>query len=84
MCAFGPKLAEFFMAIKASNPAMRVAVDVHGAVREPYLQVRAEHVFAMMLRHGAIEVGARRSAMLPNHFERFGAAHARKPPREGD
>jgi hypothetical protein len=27
---------------------------------------------------------ARRSAMLPNHFERFGAAHARKPPREGD
>jgi AraC family transcriptional regulator len=63
MCAFGPKLAEFFMAIKASNPAMRVAVDVHGSVREPYLQVRDEHVFAMMLRHGAIEVGTRRSIM---------------------
>ena len=57
------------MAIKASNPAMRVAVEVHGAVRERYLQVRAEHVFVMMLRHGAIEVGTRHSAMRRVTFQ---------------
>src|SRR5215813_5559742 len=62
---------------------MRVSVDVHGSAREPYLQVQDEHVLAMMLRHGAIEVGARRSTMqrvmfqagevgfLPSHSERW-------------
>jgi len=62
---------------------MRVAVDVHGSVREPYMRVQDEHVLAMMLRHGAIEVGARRSTMrrvtfqvgdigfLPRHSERW-------------
>ena len=48
---------------------MRVAVDVHESVREPYLQVQDEHVLAMMLRHGTIEVGARRSAMRRVTFQ---------------
>ena len=59
---------------------MKVVVDVHGTVREPYMRVQ---VLAMMLRHGTIEVGARRSAMqrvtfqvgemgfLPRHSERW-------------
>jgi len=38
-------------------------VDVLGSVMEPYLHVLDEHVLAMMVRHGAIEVGARRSSM---------------------
>jgi AraC family transcriptional regulator len=62
---------------------MRVAVDVLGSTREPYLQVVDEHVLAMMLRHGSIEVGPRRSAMrrvtfqagemgfFPRHTERW-------------
>src|SRR5262249_24266271 len=48
---------------------MRVSVDVHGSAREPYLQVQDEHVLAMMLRHGAIEVGARRSTMRRVTFQ---------------
>src|SRR5215467_9975021 len=67
---------------------MKVAVDVHGSVREPYTRIQDEHVLAMMLRHGAIEVGARRSTMqritfqagdigfLPRHSERWiGTGH---------
>jgi AraC family transcriptional regulator len=62
---------------------MRVAVDVLGSIREPYLQVLDENVLAMMLRYGSIEVGARRSAMrhvtfqageigfFPRHTERW-------------
>src|SRR5215469_16612017 len=62
---------------------MNVVVDVHGSVREPYMREQDEHVLAMMLRHGAIEVGARRSRMqrvmfqagaigfLPRHSERW-------------
>ena len=62
---------------------MKVAVDVHGSVSEPYMRVQDEHVLAMMLRHGAIEVGSRRSTMqrktfqagemcfLPRHSERW-------------
>ena len=38
-------------------------MDVLRPVGEPYLLVQEEHVLAMMLRHGAIEVGARPSAM---------------------
>src|SRR5215471_11247896 len=41
---------------------MRVRVDVLRPVGEPYLLVQEEHVLAMMLGHGAIEVGARPSA----------------------
>ena len=42
---------------------MKVAVDVLGSVREPYLQVQDEHVLAMQLRSGFIEVGLRRCEM---------------------
>jgi AraC family transcriptional regulator len=42
---------------------MRVAVDVLGFVREPYLQVHHEHVVGMQLRPGFIEMGMRRSEM---------------------
>ena len=48
---------------------MKVLVDVHGSVREPYMRVQDEHVLAMMLRHGAIEVGARRSTMQHVTFQ---------------
>src|SRR5215469_12379991 len=62
---------------------VKVTVDVHASVREPYMRVQDEHVLAMMLRHGAIEVGARRPTMrrvtfqagemgfLPRHSERW-------------
>ena len=62
---------------------MKVVVDVHGSVREPYTRTQDEQVLAMMLQHGAIEVGTRRSAMrrvtfqagdigfLPRHSERW-------------
>ena len=48
---------------------MKVVVDVHGSVREPYMRVQDEHVLAMMLRHGAIEVGTRRSSMQRVTFQ---------------
>jgi len=62
---------------------VKVVVDLHGSVKEPYMRVQDEHVLAMMLRHGAIEVGARRSSMqrvtfqageigfFPRHSERW-------------
>jgi len=62
---------------------VKVVVDVHGSVREPYMRVQDEHVLAMMLRHGAIEVGESRSTIqrvtfqagaigfLPRHSERW-------------
>lgn len=62
---------------------MRVAVDIHRSVSEPYLQVQDEHVLGTMLRSGSIEVGLRRSKMrrvtfqagemglLPRHLERW-------------
>src|SRR5215831_11516149 len=48
---------------------MRVTVDVLRSVGEPYLLVQQEHVLAMMLRHGAIEVGGRPSAMRRVTFQ---------------
>jgi AraC family transcriptional regulator len=48
---------------------MRVTVDVLRSVGERYLLVRDEHVLAMMLRHGAVEVGARPSAMRRVTFQ---------------
>ena len=48
---------------------MRVTVDVLRSVGEPYLLVQQEHVLAMMLRHGAIEVGARPSAVRRVTFQ---------------
>ena len=62
---------------------MKVVVDLHGSVREPYMRMQNEHVLAMMLRNGAIQVGARRSTMqhvtfqagdigfFPRHSERW-------------
>ena len=48
---------------------MRVRVDVLRSVGQPYLLVQQEHVLAMMLRHGAIEVGPRPSAMRRVTFQ---------------
>jgi len=42
---------------------MKVAVDVLGPVREPYLRVYPQHVVHLLLRPGSIEVGRQRSAM---------------------
>ena len=75
MRAFGPNLAEFFMAIKAPNRRrrvtlrMRVAVEVLAPVGEPYVQVQDEHVLGVMLRSGFIEVGLQRSAMRRVTFQ---------------
>jgi len=48
---------------------MRVAVDVHAPAGEPYVQVQDEHVLAMILRPGFIEVGLQRSAMRRVTFQ---------------
>jgi AraC family transcriptional regulator len=48
---------------------MRVAVDVLGAVGEPYLEVDDEHVLGMLLRPGFIEMGLRRSAIRRVTFQ---------------
>jgi len=62
---------------------MRVAVDMPGSVREPYLQVHHEHGLEMTLGSGSIEVGLRRAEMTrvtfnagemglyPRHMERW-------------
>jgi AraC family transcriptional regulator len=42
---------------------MRVAVDMPGSIREPYLQVHGEHGLEMTLGSGSIEAGPRRSEM---------------------
>lgn len=42
---------------------MKVAVDVLGSVREPYMQVHHEQLLCMLLRPGSIEAGSRRSGM---------------------
>ena len=52
-----------------SEVDMKVAVDVLESVREPYLQALDEHVLAMMLRPGSIEVGPRRSTMRRVNFQ---------------
>ena len=52
-----------------SEARMRVAVDIHRSVSEPYLQVQDEHVLGMMLRSGYIEVGLQRSAMRRVTFQ---------------
>jgi AraC family transcriptional regulator len=48
---------------------MRVAVDVHAPVGEPYAQVQDDDVLGMMLRPGFIEVGLQRSAMRRSSFQ---------------
>ena len=47
---------------------MRVAVDMPGSVREPYLQVHHEHGLEMALGSGSIEAGPRRSEMTKVTF----------------
>jgi hypothetical protein len=42
---------------------MRVAVELPGSVREPYLQVHHEHDLEMTLGSGSLEAGPRRSEM---------------------
>jgi AraC family transcriptional regulator len=48
---------------------MRVAVDVLGTVREPYIQVYQEQFLCMLLRPGAIEGGVRRSKMTRTTYD---------------
>ncbi len=48
---------------------MRLAVGALGSVEEPYLQVHQEHVLAMLLRPGSVEVGSRRSAIRRVTFQ---------------
>jgi AraC family transcriptional regulator len=42
---------------------MRVAVDMPGSIREPYLRVHNEHGLEMALGSGSLEAGPRRSEM---------------------
>jgi AraC-like DNA-binding protein len=44
---------------------MKVAVDVLGAVGEPFPEVNQEHTLGMLLHPGFIEMGRRRSAIKP-------------------
>src|SRR5713101_2880728 len=65
---------------------MRVAVDIPGSIREPYLQVHHEHGLEMTLGSGSMEAGPRRSEMtrvtfnagemglFPRHMEVWVAA----------
>jgi len=48
---------------------MKVAVEKSRSAREPYLQVHDEHVLAMMLQPGSVEVGPRRSEMRRVTFQ---------------
>src|SRR5262245_18460391 len=48
---------------------MKVAFEIRGSVDEPYLKVRREHVLAMTLRRGSMEMGLRRSAMRRITFD---------------
>jgi AraC family transcriptional regulator len=47
---------------------MRVAAEVRGPVKEPYLQVHKENALGMLLRPGSMEFGPRRSALRRTTF----------------
>src|SRR5499425_3091749 len=47
---------------------MRVATEVRGPIKEPYLQVHKENVLGMLLRPGSMEFGPRRSALRQTIF----------------
>jgi len=47
---------------------MRVATEVRGSVKEPYLQVHKENALGMLLRPGFMEFGPRRSALIRTTF----------------
>ena len=48
---------------------MKVAFEIRGPVDEPYLRVHREHVLAMTLRPGSMEMGLQRSAMRRITFD---------------
>jgi len=48
---------------------MRVAAEVRGPVKEPYLQVHKENALGMLLRPGSMEFGPRRSALKRTTFD---------------
>jgi AraC family transcriptional regulator len=48
---------------------MKVAFEIRGPVDETYLKVEREHVLAMTLRPGSMEMGLRRSAMRRITFD---------------
>ena len=48
---------------------MRVAAEVRGPVKEPYLQVHKENALGMLLRSGSMELGPRRSALKLTTFD---------------
>jgi len=48
---------------------MKVAFEIRGYVDEPSLKVHREHVLAMTLRPGSMEMGVRRSAMRRITFD---------------
>ena len=47
---------------------MRVAAEVRGPIKEPYLVVHKENALGMLLRPGSMEFGARRSALRRTTF----------------
>src|SRR6516225_786772 len=47
---------------------MRVAAEVRGPIKEPYLQVHKENSLGMLLRPGSMEFGPRRSALIRSTF----------------
>jgi len=47
---------------------MRVAAEVRGPIKEPYLQVHKENSLGMVLRPGSMEFGPRRSALRRSTF----------------
>src|SRR5262249_28282912 len=48
---------------------MKVAFEIRGHVDEPYLKTHREHVLAMTLRPGSMEMGLLRSAMRRMTFD---------------
>ena len=48
---------------------MKVAFEIRGPVDEPYLRVHREHVLAMTLRPGSMEMGFQRSGMRRITFD---------------
>ena len=48
---------------------MKVAFEIRGPVDEPYLKVHREHVLAMTLRPGSMEMGLRPSEMRRVTFD---------------
>jgi AraC family transcriptional regulator len=48
---------------------MKVAFEIRGPVDEPYLKMHREHVLAMTLRPGSMEMGLQRSAMRRITFD---------------